>query len=74
MQEHTYYALKFINFDEDVNIFEFICIALVRFAPFKTVYHGTDNDASTKHAAGHSSNGFCYLYCDGLKLKNNVKR
>ena len=21
-----------------------------------------------------SCNGFCYLYCDGLKLKNNVKR
>ena len=30
----TYYALKFINFGEDVNIFEFICIALVRFDPF----------------------------------------
>ena len=51
MQELTYYALKFINFDEDVNIFEFICIALVRFAPLKTVYHGTDNDASIQHTA-----------------------
>ena len=38
MQELTYYALKFINFAEDVNIFEFICIALVRFGPFETIH------------------------------------
>ena len=37
----TYYALKFINFGEDVNIFEFICIAIVRLGPF------TGNDLST---------------------------
>ena len=66
----TYYALKFINFGEDVNIFEFICIAIVRFGPLM------GNDLSTMFFRSPVNSWLircCIVTCDkNCKTYNTV--